>query len=393
MLHNIRNWSSIIFASKLFKWRDGQLDGHIVDWLDNTTQLTRDLVLWISCLAVLITLNHFFKKSWVNIVSVISAMIIGMQLAAVIQLGVTASSNQGTVQLSKDEMFTLSQENNIIVFVLDTLDARYFEEYILNEPEYKEILKDFIYFDNAVSGGGPTIYGMPLLLTGTYYRGEGYDKYLENAFFSTNFYQKLQKNNYDVRLYTTDEFIADEFFITNIDNAKNAQLKIASKKGLLWKLYQLVGYKYLPNAVKNNFYLYSGEFDTFMVVEDEAGNLNDPYILNDAEFINNFRNNGIKVIDTEGAFRLYHLFGAHGPYSLDENGNNISEGTTLKQQLNGVMGMLKEYIQEMKELGIYENSTIVITGDHGAYDVYQNPAVAIKSRQKIGTEWRFLMPL
>ena len=46
--------------------------------------------------------------------------------------------------------------------------------------------------------------------------------------------------------------------------------------------------------------------------------------------------------------------------------------------------MIFEYIDEMKRLGLYDNSTIIITADHGGVDLYQNPAVFIKRKNQTG---------
>mgnify|MGYP000582751944 CR=1 FL=1 len=52
------------------------------------------------------------------------------------------------------------------MFVVDTLDASWFEDMLLPNEEYKKSLKDFTYFDDAVAGGAPTVLAIPTLLTG-----------------------------------------------------------------------------------------------------------------------------------------------------------------------------------------------------------------------------------
>ena len=57
---------------------------------------------------------------------VISIIVIGMQTAAVVSLCISAPRNEKNFHMITDEMFTLSKDENIIVFVLDTMDARFF---------------------------------------------------------------------------------------------------------------------------------------------------------------------------------------------------------------------------------------------------------------------------
>lgn len=70
--------------------------------------------------------------------------------------------------------------------------------------------------------------------------------------------------------------------------------------------------------------------------------------------------------DCSGAFRFYHLKGAHSLFTMNDEfretaaiaGNQIS-------QSRGALKIVYEYIQNMKKLGVYDNATIIITADHG----------------------------
>ena len=39
---------------------------------------------------------------------------------------------------------------------------------------------------------------------------------------------------------------------------------------------------------------------------------------------------------------------------------------------------INEYMQQMKDKGVYDNSTVIITADHGGYRLYERPAVFVK---------------
>lgn len=352
----------------------GLLDGREIDWCASPAQVILNSIVWIACILFPILLRRFLKSIWTEVIVVLSLVVFAMQFASFVSLGISVPKNTGEVQLTTDDMFQLSKDKNVIVFVLDTMDAQFFEKYVISDPEYMELFKDFTYFDNAVSGGGPTVYGMPMLLTGTYYEGEKYEEYLSAAYAHTNLYEKLQKHNYDVRLYTTDQFVSDAFFTKYINNANSVQLTISSKSGLLKKLYQFVGYRQFPMIIKNQFYLYSGEFDQF-----KTSNTVTPYTVDDADFIRRFREDGISLQEDKNAFKLYHLFGAHPPYTLDENGYLHDNGTSQAQQIEGVFKVVRDYIHAMKEQDLYDKSTILIVADHGAVDIYQNPMLLIKS--------------
>jgi hypothetical protein len=64
-----------------------------------------------------------------------------------------------------------------------------------------------------------------------------------------------------------------------------------------------------------------------------------------------------------GKFTFIHLDGCHTPIKYDEDWSvKWHDDTDVAIRLN--FEIIFAYIQQMKDLGIYENSTIVITGDH-----------------------------
>ena len=90
-----------------------------------------------------------------------------MQLSALIYSSLTMEEKEiNDYILSTEDEFVLSNNQNVVVFVLDTFDAEWFEIYLYENDEYKGLFNDFTYFSNVVSGGAPTHLGMPTMLTG-----------------------------------------------------------------------------------------------------------------------------------------------------------------------------------------------------------------------------------
>lgn len=366
-----------------------ELNGQPVDWLQNKGRLFLNILIWGCCFIIPVLCIRNLKKVFHTVIVVSSLMVIGMQTAGVISLAISSPHKSEDVSLTTEDMFSLSSNKNIIIFIVDTLDAQYYEEFMDTYHKYDSTLKDFQYFDNMVSGGGPTMYGVPMLLTGVYYDGSEYKSYLNNAYYSKEgFYKKLKKNEYDTRIFTSDEYISPAFYHEYVNNVLYGTSSVNSISGLLMKLYQLVGYKYGPVVLKNKLYLYSGEFAQFETVSYQDDADVSAFRVDDAEFIENYRNNGIKISEEmKNAFRVYHLYGCHPPYTLDENGTNTGEETTFEQQLTGVFNLIQDFIENMKNLGVYDSSTIIITGDHGAgRTLYQNPCFLIKTVDSTGEQ-------
>ena len=104
------------------------------------------------------------------------------------------------------------------------------------------------------------------------------------------------------------------------------------------------------------------------------------YTINDDVFHKDLDNTGLDI-KYDKAYRVYHLMGPHAPYTLSIDGYTSDNGETDEiTQTIGSLRIVEQYIQEMKEAGVYDNSTIIITADHGrASEGYQqNQCVAIK---------------
>lgn len=320
-----------------------------------------------------------------NIMSLIvkwgSLFVTAMQLVSLVVLLLTTHkvvSNDFAV--TKNGEFELSSKNNTIMFVVDTLDASWFEDMLLPNEEYKESLKDFTYFDDAVAGGASTVLGIPTLLTGKIDMDASRDtsEYYKDAYESSSLFADMQKSNCNVKLFT-EFYYLDYCDKNSVDNLKMEQkYVISSRRGFMECLYKFVSFYAMPQFLKQNFWLYSGEFNQYITLEDNTSNL---YKLDDAQFYQDFKEKGITTQNDKDTFVMYHLNGAHSPYVMDENAQAVpSDSIGVDSQIRGIFKIIKEYMDELKAKGIYDSSTIIITADHGGIDLYSNPAILVKER-------------
>lgn len=356
------------------------LNGTAIDWSDYTTSSVISIAAWLVCIAAPLVAAHFKK----NIMSMVcqwgSYFLAAVQLCTLVVLVLTTTRTVETdFALTKKGQFELSKNDNIVVFIVDTLDAEWAERDITNNPYYAENLKDFTYFDNTVGGGAPTVLGVPLLLTGYKYdTTTTLDEYYCEAYEKSSFLKDINNSKYDVKLYTDYSYLngADKSDIYNAEEEQTYAISSYTEFGKY--LYKLAGFYAMPTPVKRFFWFYGDDFSKLIKSEDANKEV---YTFNDPQFYSDFKASGLEAKNTRNSFVLYHLFGAHGPYSMDENAQKVSEcDTNQTRQIQGTLKIIFEYIDEMKRLGVYDNSTIIITADHGGVDLYQNPAVFIKQK-------------
>ena len=83
-------------------------------------------------------------------------------------------------------------------------------------------------------------------------------------------------------------------------------------------------------------------------------------------------------------FIIQHLSAMHEPsYEIDEDGVLTVQNNSDVEWLN----ITKEYLAQLKAAGVYDNSTIIICGDHGVKNQdYLQPVFLIKEAGKTGTK-------
>ena len=81
----------------------------------------------------------------------------------------------------------------------------------------------------------------------------------------------------------------------------------------------------------------------------------------------------LSINSEDALFRFIHLVGTHTPYTMDAQGNLNEEGTSLEDQTLGTFHILSEYLRQLKQLGVYDQSTIIVTADHGEWYLTDEP--------------------
>ena len=203
-----------------------QLNGSSVEWNSYSTMSIISSCVFGACVISSIILHAIKRAKKIRIIS--SMIISGMCLIAMIILLLTnlSSKKDNDFAVTKDSEFILSSDDNIIVFVVDTLDAQFAEENILTDNENADIFKDFTYYSNVVAGGAPTHLGMPALLTGRIFYPEemSLEDYYAKAYGESTLFKDLKESGYTVKLYTESNFLKH----ADIDNIANITKRISN---------------------------------------------------------------------------------------------------------------------------------------------------------------------
>ena len=257
----------------------------------------------------------------------------------------------------------VSSGKNIIIFLIDRFDVSYYQDVINETPEFFDKLDGFTYFNDNISLYSRTYPGVTSMITGIENDfSDSKSNYFLYAYKSSPFLKDLKSNNYKIKLYTSKYYsyqdgtplygIADNLSIAT-------DYTITDRGALVGNMIALSAYRYLPTVMKSTVDISTSSFAGLV---DYNGD--DPFFeINDPEVYKAVRENGLSLDDSENSYIFIHLSGCHDPYIMDEDGSTTENGT-VRKQLRGCFNMIYEYVDELKRLGVYDDSTIIITGDH-----------------------------
>ena len=353
-----------------------RLDGNAIYWEKYDSLRKESLLLWGIVLAAVIVIRIVSRKElFVKITSYIS-MCLTLMLAVTV-ISVTVSSGalvpKDHVQVTAEDEFTMSQDTNFVIFVLDSVDSRDFAERMAAHPEYNTYFSDFTYFQNTTCAYPCTKYSISYILSGEWYEdGEPFEDYVKRVYRDAPLLQELEQRGYRLGLYEDELHTADPI-VTRFDNIRSVEVGVESYSELTKQILKLVGFRYAPYDLKKKCDVRAAYFDAQMEVITEPQMPG--FTQNNYDFKTNLENSGITVKENGKVFRFIHLEGAHVPCIYDKDVNIIasSEGS-YSQSVEASATLAHLYIEAMKKAGVYDNTAIIVMADHGYNgDVDGNP--------------------
>lgn len=361
----------IVLQSYVIGLDYGTFDGHEIEWGQYTIAGIINTLVWITCLAGVLIISKCSKPGKQQVKTIIKrgtfAIVLVQCLALLISLlknpiqkDIIYEDGKAGVLTTKN-LITVSANKNIIVFLLDAFDASLFEEVLSKNPEIMTALKGFTYYPDTISSYGYTHYSLPEILTGRQYdnRFRFYD-FLKNAWNNNPYYNALIKNNFLINIYTDDSYVATNSPVNNLVTAQ-----IAMNDDIVGQLREIVKFRIAPHYLKYLYYQYSIKGWDAPLIDKTV----EQYRQNDRQFYLKLKK-GLKINEKVNCFQFYHLDGIHHPFILNENVEYINsgeKGTAYKQAL-GSLKIVNEYIQQMKDMGIFNDTVFAIIADHGTHN-------------------------
>jgi len=333
---------------------------------------------------------------------VFSALLISvMQIAGIISTSVSAELPIGldedeNLQFSYASAIEFSPENNIIVFILDRLDVEYFRETLEEHPELNNQLDGFTFYENNVSGYIQTFPSVPSMLTQYDYSiGSTFSEYWDEAWARQNAIDTLRENGFKTNLYLdrpstydyighikdrTDNlmFIAEVVLDYEVLFGTTARLSLGRMAPYLLKDRFL---ETIPSAFGYGFFSFTDEETLPEIMPPVV------CIERDIKFYDYIMQATFLLDSKKDVFTLMHLNAGHAEdekglyllgYRFDpQHGMKPYDGDYM-DSIRACFEIMNVYFTKMKEIGVYDKSTIILMGDHGAMRDYATTALLIK---------------
>ena len=275
--------------------------------------------------------------------------------------------------LSAEGQFELGSDRNVVVFVMDTADGVWAREMLERWPDLKDTLSGWTWYSNATSRYNRTYPSLTYMFTAEDCRFDRpVPQYVDEAFTrGIGFLKNLSDSGTDARILTPDpELISDlaDPYIANsvkYDYTAFDSLYLPRLEKVLLRigLYKCLPYRFKNLSLYDMNYVNTASFKIFNDPETAYGSY-------DYEFNDRLKQKGLSVSSRYSrAFRFYHTMGTHIGVFWGEDllPDPARTGTgDYPAALRGCFRNVEEYIRQLKDLGLYDQTTIIVTADHGS---------------------------
>ncbi len=411
-------------------WKIEIAGGTLLGFENFDSRVLTELILYGIVIGLVCRFYLFFYDN----IKKLSLVLIGVQIIGLISSYMAGQESlfvQPSLNYSDNEMipeekyfafkneegkYHFSDQNNIIVLILDTLGENYYSGACKNSGgNLQNDFRDFTHFSHLISPNPWTQYAVPMLMTGSdvFEENTGVNS-VQGSYFERkkkayqspwNLFKNCSQNGFrcDVVTFFKKPYPVCKAWIANLECVRSKHIQLSLL--LSDRFFPMVNYRFSLLVLKKPAYLqtqkyawtiynciqkyfYGSNIQSVWSKGDQIG-FSDMSTSKVQEQQENIRSNTDSFfwnmephfrMDHQKQFFVCHLQSVH-VHGINEKSYEREHYIQLAQtDLEHVVDFLKY----LKERDIYDNSYIVIVGDHGSYrepEYHQNPFLLIKQPQ------------
>ena len=238
----------------------------------------------------------------------------------------------------------LSKKDNIVIIMLDMVQSSFAKECLHLNKDAKEIFDGFTFYQNVASFAPSTIMSYSGLMRGGIPKDVNDVKEID---YKNNIINDMTNNGYSVKYYSPIHYALDNKNVVSLSESIATNL---FKKYLAFSI--LCTRRYLP---LQNLTPYSLKKIGWMPKYNKKVFFN--WMINNAE---------ISATSSKN-FLWFHTVLTHSPVRFDRTGKfsiDLTPDDTI-DEIYFAFSLVGDFINRLKELGVYENALVIILSDHG----------------------------
>lgn len=261
-----------------------------------------------------------------------------------------------------ERFLTFSERGNVLHIVLDELQSTVLKSYLEDQESLEASFDGFTLFEDAVANYSSTLVSIPSMLSGSLYWNDAdvYD-YAGEAIDNSVFLMSLRERGFSLDLHTIPELCNRITDVACTAIPSGTHLSTA----LLFmdlSLFRSVPTAVKPLLVKETTWLISGT-----ILKD--GHASSRYGLAPSLFKKFV--DGVVVEDVPPSYKFFHSLITHSPQVLDPNCRmkvEIDDASleSRKAELQCALRHISSLLEKLKSLGVYDQTLILISSDHGS---------------------------
>ena len=354
------------FQANFFLWDYGVFDGRNTNWAELDVYGWLDISLWIGLLIVSL---RYINQLLPILGLVASILIVGQTALLFIQPGLTPGNwtkDHSSTEEIPLEMLEVSTQKNIVHIILDSMQTDVFLELVEKQDLFDEFAGFTLFYEN--SGVTPhTSFAIPAIFSGKIFDGsQSPSSYYKDA-MADGFQNKLYQAGFTVNLIPQlsmrDSNYSNYYKIPGSYMGTVEDLEQQNAAQLL----DIALFRSSPHFLRKALYN-DGEWFLLPMVMTKRDMPVRSFL--EKKFLSDYTQNLKQGSDTP-AYHFIHMMPPHPPYVTLANGRYAGQvlPNTREHYLNesqAIIELIVQYIKKLKTLGVYDDSIIILQGDHGS---------------------------
>ena len=377
------NWQLILCCLTLLLWLQGQvivwdygvLDGNDINWSGSSYRGWVDATVWIVIFAAGLLLGRAHRNLLVSLCcGVLLIQALALTITFMGEFNQIASAQAADQASDKEEIYRFHSDQNVIHIVVDGFQSDVFD-FLVAGPQgsnhFRESLSGFTFYRETLGVFPYTRFSIPAYLSGrVFLNGVTKDEFIGEVLSGDNILNQAVNEGFQLDIATAGGYPAAAYSHASSDHFYDIDSHALSRPTYYQAalLIDLSLFRSVPHALKPA--IYRDQNWLLSSVFSDGDEMRHGYFRSTV-FLHDLINS-VTTGRNEPVYKLIHVMNTHNPMVVDANcvyrGRGFgSTRITLTHQSMCTLNTLHALFDSFRNAGIYNDSLIIIHGDHGGW--------------------------